>query len=124
MRLIQLSITLAVVLVCAMPAAKDLAAAPAVAIPLQGDALGRDVSTAAQAGVTEAGVRIYIGPPYGYYRRHYYYRPYYYRRRYYRPYYHRKRYRGRCGYWGRQCAKNWGYGNSNYYGCLRYHGCR
>jgi hypothetical protein len=31
---------------------------------------------------------------------------------------------GSCGYWGDQCAMNWGYGNNDYYGCLRYHGCR
>jgi hypothetical protein len=29
----------------------------------------------------------------------------------------------RCTYWSYRCAQNWGYGNSNYYGCLRYHGC-
>jgi hypothetical protein len=32
-------------------------------------------------------------------------------------------YSGRCGYWSRQCARNWGYGTHNYYGCLRYHRC-
>jgi len=31
-------------------------------------------------------------------------------------------YRG-CGHWRRACSRNWGYGNNNYYGCLRYHGC-
>ena len=46
----------------------------------------------------------------------------------YPPYYYahpsRPRYsRGGCGYWSSRCAENWGYGNSNYYGCLRYHGC-
>jgi len=30
---------------------------------------------------------------------------------------------GSCGYWSRRCANNWGYRNSNYYGCMRYHGC-
>ncbi len=30
---------------------------------------------------------------------------------------------GRCSHWARQCANNWGHGNSNYYGCLRYHRC-
>lgn len=49
----------------------------------------------------------------------YLYVPYYRGRRYgYGPRY------GRCSYWRRRCAANWGYGNSNYYGCLRYHGCR
>jgi hypothetical protein len=38
--------------------------------------------------------------------------------------YSRPRYSGgSCGYWSNRCAENWGYGNSNYYGCLRYHGC-
>jgi len=45
------------------------------------------------------------------------------------PYYRGRRYGygrryGRCGYWRKRCGANWGYGNSNYYGCLRYHGCR
>lgn len=30
---------------------------------------------------------------------------------------------GSCDYWSDRCISNWGYGNSNYYGCLRYHGC-
>lgn len=30
---------------------------------------------------------------------------------------------GSCAYWSRRCAKNWGYGNSNYRGCMRYQGC-
>jgi hypothetical protein len=38
--------------------------------------------------------------------------------------YSRPRYSsGSCGYWSSRCVENWGYGNSNYYGCLRYHGC-
>jgi hypothetical protein len=28
-----------------------------------------------------------------------------------------------CSYWSRRCAANWGYGNSNYYGCMQYEGC-
>jgi hypothetical protein len=28
-----------------------------------------------------------------------------------------------CAYWGDRCAENWGEGNSNYYGCMRYEGC-
>lgn len=37
---------------------------------------------------------------------------------------HDYRYRGRsCRYWSRRCADNWGYGGSNYRGCMRYHGC-
>lgn len=44
---------------------------------------------------------------------------------YSRPYYrsYRGRYRGRCGHWHRRCVANWGYRNSSYYGCMRYHGC-
>lgn len=30
---------------------------------------------------------------------------------------------GRCAYWHRRCVANWGYRNSNYYGCMRYYGC-
>jgi hypothetical protein len=30
---------------------------------------------------------------------------------------------GSCSYWSRRCADNWGYRNSDYYGCMRYHGC-
>jgi hypothetical protein len=51
---------------------------------------------------------------------------------------HRRRYRDRddeddyeedssegysCRHWQKACAENWGYGNNDYYGCLRYHGC-
>jgi hypothetical protein len=53
---------------------------------------------------------------------------------------HRRRYRDRdddeddnyeegrdesysCRHWQNACAENWGYGNSDYVGCLRYHGC-
>lgn len=28
-----------------------------------------------------------------------------------------------CRNWQNACAENWGYGNSDYYGCLKYHGC-
>lgn len=28
-----------------------------------------------------------------------------------------------CWHWRNACAQNWGYGNSDYYGCLRFHGC-
>lgn len=60
------------------------------------------------------GPSIYLSLPfYGYAA------PYYYSRSYsYRPY------AGRCAYWQRRCSANWGYGNADYYGCLRYHGCR
>jgi hypothetical protein len=39
---------------------------------------------------------------------------------------YRRSYRGRnrCSHWARRCANNWGYRNNNFYGCLRYHGCR
>lgn len=72
------------------------------------------------------GVYFYFGSPgyYPYYHRPYYYSPYYYHPR---PRYRRyKRYRrsGSCRYWRRQCGRNWGYRNSDFYGCLRYHGCR
>ena len=59
---------------------------------------------------------------YGYYP--FYFGSYYYQPYYSYPYYGYRRYAGRCSYWRRRCARNWGYGNSNYYGCLRYYGCR
>lgn len=68
------------------------------------------------------------------YRRYKKYRKYRrYRRRprihLYVPYYLGYRYGygpryGRCSYWRKRCGANWGYHNRNYYGCLRYHGCR
>jgi hypothetical protein len=70
------------------------------------------------------GVGIHVGRyPHYYYGYRPYYRPYYYRPYVYRPYRY-PRYGGRCAYWSRRCVANWGYRNSNYYGCLRYHRCR
>lgn len=46
-----------------------------------------------------------------------------YYRSYRRPVYPRYRTRNSCTYWANQCARNWGYGNNNYQGCLRYHRC-
>lgn len=46
---------------------------------------------------------------------------------YYDPYYYAEpapRYSGgSCGYWSRRCRANWSR-RSDFYGCLRYHGCR
>jgi len=57
------------------------------------------------------GPSIYLSLPfYGYAPAYSYYG--------YRPSY------GRCQYWSNRCAANWGYGNRNYYGCMRYQGCR
>lgn len=28
-----------------------------------------------------------------------------------------------CSNWRQACSENWGYGTSDYYGCLKYHGC-
>ena len=65
-------------------------------------------------------IGLYIGRPYRYRS---YRRPYrYYRRPYLRRSY-RRSYGGRCSHWARRCAENWGYRNSDYYGCLQYHGC-
>jgi hypothetical protein len=30
---------------------------------------------------------------------------------------------GQCEIWHRECVASWGYGNADYYGCMRYHGC-
>jgi len=74
--------------------------------------------------------RIYRGFRSGrHFRRHYR------GRRYYTPitpyfygyypytYYYYQYPSGRCAYWHRRCVANWGYRNSNYYGCMRYYGC-
>lgn len=68
------------------------------------------------------GAPLYHSYPYYGYRRHYGYRhrrvrPYRYRSRVYR------RGGGRCGYWRRQCIKNWGANNADFRGCMRYEGC-
>lgn len=34
-----------------------------------------------------------------------------------------RRSRNACSYWSRRCIANWGYGNANYRGCMRYHRC-
>ena len=31
--------------------------------------------------------------------------------------------RGSCWRWKRRCEANWGFGNEDYWGCMRYHGC-
>lgn len=41
----------------------------------------------------------------------------------YLDYRERREYYGGCRRWKSACAENWGYGNNDYYGCLRYHGC-
>lgn len=62
-------------------------------------------------------------------RRHRSYRPRYYDSlpfifSYPYPYAYRYAYPSdRCAYWHRRCVANWGYRNSNYYGCMRYYGC-
>jgi hypothetical protein len=41
-----------------------------------------------------------------------------------RPRYAVPRYSGaRCDHWARMCARNWGTGNANFRGCMRYHRC-
>ena len=41
----------------------------------------------------------------------------------YHGYYGYRPYASSCRYWHYRCSENWGYRNSDYYGCLRYHGC-
>jgi len=87
--------------------------------------LGQHLTAAQRSNIVNADVsfRLYVGPRYRRYR--HYRRPGV--RLYIRPRYRSyRRYRraGRCGYWHRRCVRNWGYGNSNYFGCMRYHGCR
>jgi len=79
------------------------------------------------------GFSLYIGGPgfsfgFGGYPRYYYdddpyhILPYPYPR--YPRYYQSPRNQGGgCAYWSRRCAANWGYGNRNYRGCMRYYGC-
>ena len=78
----------------------------------------------------------YYGPGYdffpGHYPRHIFYphiyRPYHYY--WYGPQHQasqkapRKSKAGKsCSRWNRACTTNWGRGNANYRGCMRYHGC-
>ena len=115
-----------VLLGMAIPGTDEAQAASAISSPAL--ALAQKIDGVRQSNIVDADVRIYIGPRYRRYRRHRYYRRYY-RPRHIRRYYlgHRygrgRRY-GRCGYWRRQCGRNWGFGGANYRGCLRYHGCR
>lgn len=37
--------------------------------------------------------------------------------------YKERRSENSCQGWRNACAENWGYGNNDYYGCLRFHGC-
>jgi hypothetical protein len=42
---------------------------------------------------------------------------------YYDDYYEAPVYGGYCEYWNDRCALQWGFGSSDYYGCMRYHRC-
>jgi hypothetical protein len=111
----------------------NFAAAPAAKAMVAGKAAfdGRvQTGEGMNAGMTEIRHRrrfrpyFYIGPSIGIYfgSPHRYRRYRHYRRPYLRRSY-RRSYGGRCSYWARRCAENWGYRNSDFYGCLRYHGC-
>ncbi len=127
---ISLILALGVMLGFAMPGSGNANAASAVSSPAL--ALGQHVGDVQRSNIANADVsfRLYVGPRYRRYRHYRRYRrpgvrlyigPRY---RYHRPRYRSYRRAGRCGYWHRRCARNWGVGNSNYYGCMRYHGCR
>jgi len=135
MRRISLILALGVLLGITAFGSPNAKAASAISSPAL--ALGQQIDGLRQSNIVNAdvGFRLYIGPRHRRYRRHRRYHRRY--RRYRRPgvhlyvrprYRHYRRYRSRrargCGYWRRQCGRNWGYGNSNYRGCLRYHGCR
>lgn len=63
----------------------------------------------------------YIAIPYYYYGDpYYYYDPYYYGGYDYTPV---PAPGGSCARWSRRCTASWGYGNGDYWGCMRYHGC-
>ncbi|MFP4537492.1 MAG: hypothetical protein ACLFPA_04260 [Dichotomicrobium sp.] len=115
MRYVPFIAALVLVLGLALPGADKANAASAIAAPSQSFGLDKQIADIQRSHIQKAGVRfrLYIGP-----RRRYY------RRRYLRRRYHRRRRYGRCGYWSRRCANNWGYRTSSYYGCMRYHGCR
>ncbi len=87
---------------------------------------GVPASKSADAGIIK--VRRYGRYRYHHHHGHFFFSPFYFGPNYYyydRPYYYpHYRHYGRCGYWSHRCAENWGYGNSNFYGCLRYYGCR
>jgi len=128
---LALILTMAAVLGFAVSAGSEAQAATAAPV-IQPALLDHQGSTIPKAQIRQAGIQLYIGPRY----RHRHYRRY---RRFHGPrfrlyigprhryrYRHRRlrRYHGRCGYWHRRCVRNWGYANPNYYGCMRYHGCR
>ena len=108
-------------------------------------------AVAAQPGAAEAkrahfsfyapGIGIHIGSRNRHHRRHHSRRHYrkhhsrrHHRRRHYRPYIYyappvryyapRRRHYGRCDRLANRCARNWGWHNSNWRGCMRYYGCR
>ena len=118
-----------------MKVLKILFAAAALVMFLGTTTERADAKTYYSFGYYGPGVSFHVGryPHYHYYGpyhyRPYYYRPHYYSYRpyYYRPYTYRRRYYSgsrRCSRWSRRCARNWGYRNRNYYGCMRYHRCR
>jgi len=114
MKRLALLFALVLALGFAMPGAKTAKAGSAITAAAQTLQLGERISEVSHPHISKAGVRfhLYVGPRYRYHRRRYY------RHRHYR------RHRRSCRYWSRRCASNWGYRNSDYYGCMRYHGCR
>ena len=92
-------------------AAPQVAAAPA-APALQAAEIGAGVAVVPASH--RGGLHLYFGFPAPYYPAPYY-TPV--------PPPPPPSYGGACAYWSDRCARNWGYGNSDYYGCLRYHRC-
>lgn len=105
-------------------------ASAAMAAPADTPAMTTARSTASVTIEPAGYYRPYYGPRYRYPRYGY---PHYYRGYYYpRVWWGAPAYvppprvvipAGRCARWANACAANWGYGNRDYYGCLRYHGC-
>ena len=96
-----------------------LMAAAIMLLMLGGDLAPAKAQTDFGLYVGRPGFSLYFGRNPGYRYAPYRYYDY---NRYYTP---APQYRpGRCEYWSRRCAASWGYGNKDYRGCMRYHGCR
>lgn len=102
--------------------AAGLGLATLTAAPQAADAGSRNFSLYVGPG----GFGLSVGPRWRH--RHYrrYHRPYY--RGWYGPprryYYRKRRYGGSCHWKAKKCARNWGWHNRNWRGCMRYYGCR
>ncbi|MGD9868959.1 MAG: hypothetical protein AB7U38_13255 [Hyphomicrobiales bacterium] len=111
-------------------AAGSVLAAGVLALPLLAGAGGKPAQAGVSIQIGPGGFGLYSGPRYygpRYYQPYYAPRPYYYVPPppvYYTPPAASPYGSGHCAYYADACARNWGWRNNNWYGCMRYHGCR